>query len=138
MTAVPLDHRTAAFETTEALVALGDAVAAPDATDAPLPGRYLAIAGAPVLWPISRAVTHIGRGFGATLQLDDASVSRRHAIVVERRGALRILDDRSANGVFVNGHRVAEAELHDGDTIQLGRVLLAYVEVATATGAQAA
>jgi pSer/pThr/pTyr-binding forkhead associated (FHA) protein len=39
-----------------------------------------------------------------------------------------ILDDRSRNGVYVNGARVSEADLEDGDTIALGRVLLRFVE----------
>jgi pSer/pThr/pTyr-binding forkhead associated (FHA) protein len=39
-----------------------------------------------------------------------------------------ILDDRSLNGVAVNGTRVGEAELHDGDTIAVGRVQLRFVE----------
>jgi pSer/pThr/pTyr-binding forkhead associated (FHA) protein len=42
---------------------------------------------------------------------------------------VRILDDRSANGTFVNGRRVVEADLHDGDVVVLGRVVLTYREV---------
>jgi pSer/pThr/pTyr-binding forkhead associated (FHA) protein len=42
---------------------------------------------------------------------------------------VRILDDRSANGTFVNGRRVTEAELHDGDVVVLGRVVLTYRDV---------
>jgi pSer/pThr/pTyr-binding forkhead associated (FHA) protein len=136
MTAIPLDLQANPFETTEALDALDHP--APESGGAlapPLPGRYLAIGHDPRLLPIPQAITHIGRGFGATLQLDDASVSRRHAIVLERRGTVRILDDRSANGTFVNGRRVLEAELHDGDTIQLGRIVLMFVEVPAAAQA---
>jgi pSer/pThr/pTyr-binding forkhead associated (FHA) protein len=47
---------------------------------------------------------------------------------VQRRGGVRILDDRSANGTWVNGRRVFDAELHDGDVIVLGRALLVYRE----------
>jgi pSer/pThr/pTyr-binding forkhead associated (FHA) protein len=143
MTAIPLDiqaapvlplapdrRRHSAFETTDAIDAIGSPTDRPDSSPAPpLPGRYLALGEDHVPLPITQAITHIGRGFGATLQLEDPSVSRRHAIVLERRGTLRILDDRSANGTFVNGRRVAEAELRDGDTIQLGRVVLMFVEV---------
>jgi pSer/pThr/pTyr-binding forkhead associated (FHA) protein len=72
---------------------------------------------------------HIGRGFAVDLRLEDQSVSRRHAIVVERDGEIRILDDRSANGTFVNGRRVSEAALRDRDVIRVGRVELVYIDV---------
>ena len=39
-----------------------------------------------------------------------------------------ILDDRSRNGVHVNGERVSEADLRDGDTILCGRVTLRFVD----------
>jgi hypothetical protein len=95
------------------------------------PGRYIEIQGPDetVLIPLPDEVTHIGRGLAAGLRLDDASVSRRHAILVPRPAGARILDDRSANGTFVNGRRVQQAELHGGDVIVLGRVVLRFLEV---------
>ena len=86
----------------------------------PAPGRYLAIedGGVTRLVALHQAVTHVGRGFSADLRLDDQSVSRRHAVVVD--------DDRSANGTFVNGVRVTDVQLHDRDVIQLGRVALVF------------
>ena len=72
---------------------------------------------------------HVGRGLAADLRLDDNSVSRRHAIVVPRPSGARILDDRSANGTLVNGRRVQQADLHDGDVIVLGRVVLRFLEL---------
>ena len=71
-------------------------------------------------------VTHIGRGMTADIRLDDHTVSARHAIIVARGERLRILDDRSTNGTVVNGRRVDEAELRDGDVVVLGRVVLTY------------
>jgi pSer/pThr/pTyr-binding forkhead associated (FHA) protein len=71
-------------------------------------------------------VTHVGRGFSADLRLEDQSVSRRHAVVVDDGEGARILDDRSANGTFVNGVRVTDAQLHDRDVIRLGRVTLVF------------
>ncbi len=95
------------------------------------PGRYLEIEGPErkLLIPLGSAMLHIGRGLVADLRLDDSSVSRRHAILVPRPGGARILDDRSANGTFVNGRRVQQAELRGGDVIVLGRVVLRYLEV---------
>jgi hypothetical protein len=88
------------------------------------PGRYL-VCGEEA-FAIAADVTHIGRGMTADVRLDDHTVSARHAIVVARADRLRILDDRSTNGTVVNGRRVDEAVLHDGDVVVLGRVVLTY------------
>ena len=72
--------------------------------------------------PLPGEVTHLGRGLSADVRLDDATVSRKHAVIVRRGDDPVILDDRSMNGVWVNGERVTEATLTDGDEIRLGRV----------------
>jgi pSer/pThr/pTyr-binding forkhead associated (FHA) protein len=99
--------------------------------DKPAPGRYLELDDGDerVLLPLRDGTTHVGRGFAADVRLDDQSVSRRHAILHERPAGTRILDDRSANGTFVNGRRVLEATLQDGDIVVLGRVVLTYRDV---------
>ena len=51
-------------------------------------------------------------------------------MIVDDGDGARILDDRSANGTFVNGRRVTEAPLRDRDVIRLGRVALMYRAVA--------
>jgi pSer/pThr/pTyr-binding forkhead associated (FHA) protein len=74
---------------------------------------------------IQRGWTRIGRSTNADLRLDDPSVSRRHALVVAEPGKdLRVLDDRSLNGVFVNGEPVEWGTLHDGDELTVGRFKL--------------
>ncbi len=95
------------------------------------PGRYIEIQGTEraLLIPLADGVMHVGRGLSADLRLDDNSVSRRHAILVPRPTGARILDDRSANGTFVNGRRVQQAELRGGDLIVLGRVVLRFLEL---------
>jgi pSer/pThr/pTyr-binding forkhead associated (FHA) protein len=100
-------------------------------SDCPEPGRYLELDDGDdrLLLPLQTGTTHLGRGFAVDVQLDDQSVSRRHAIVHQRLSGTRILDDRSANGTFVNGRRVLEAELRDGDVVVLGRVVLTYRDV---------
>jgi pSer/pThr/pTyr-binding forkhead associated (FHA) protein len=102
------------------------------ASERPDPGRYLELDDGDerVLLPLAAGTTRVGRGFGADVRLEDQSVSRRHAIVHQRPNGSRILDDRSANGTFVNGRRVTEAELVDGDVVVLGRVVLTYRDVA--------
>jgi pSer/pThr/pTyr-binding forkhead associated (FHA) protein len=95
------------------------------------PGRYIEIQGPDrtLLIALADGPMHVGRGLAAELRLDDVSVSRRHAIVVPRPGGARILDDRSANGTFVNGRRVQQADLRDGDVIVLGRVVLRFLDL---------
>jgi pSer/pThr/pTyr-binding forkhead associated (FHA) protein len=94
-------------------------------------GRYLEVQGPQqtLLIPLTGDALHIGRGLSAQLHLDESSVSRRHAILVARPSGARILDDRSSNGTFVNGRRVQQADLHDGDVIVVGRVVLRYLEI---------
>jgi pSer/pThr/pTyr-binding forkhead associated (FHA) protein len=95
------------------------------------PGRYIEVQGSgrTLLIPIGEDVIHIGRGLSAGLHLDESSVSRRHAILVPRPEGARILDDRSSNGTFVNGRRVQQEELSNGDVIMIGRVMLRYLEL---------
>ena len=69
------------------------------------PGRYLAIedAGEVVVIEIAEETVHLGRSTGADVMLEHMSVSRRHAVVARRGADTVILDDRSLNGVVVNG-----------------------------------
>ena len=72
-----------------------------------------------------RAGPGSGRSAAADLRLDDPSVSRRHALIVsEGPKALRVLDDRSLNGVHLNGELIEWARLVDGDELAIGRYRL--------------
>src|SRR3954451_22748292 len=93
------------------------------------PGRYLAFEeGEDLNLYLLTDHMHIGRSPAADIVLDDASVSRRHALVTKRGERTVILDDRSLNGVQVNGVRVTEAELKDGDTVLVGHVMLRFIQ----------
>jgi hypothetical protein len=94
------------------------------------PGQYLA-------WqdgsrtrvaPLDREWTRVGRSLAADVRFDDPTVSRRHALIVRQADGVRVLDDRSLNGVFVNGERVEWRVLADGDEIVVGRYRLHFVE----------
>jgi DNA-directed RNA polymerase subunit RPC12/RpoP len=95
------------------------------------PGDYLAFEDAQRVRvvPLQEGWTRIGRSLSAHIRFDDPTVSRRHALVYRDDDGARILDDRSLNGVFVNGERVGEAVLNDGDGIAIGRVSARYHEV---------
>jgi diguanylate cyclase (GGDEF)-like protein len=62
----------------------------------------------------------IGRKEGIDVEIDDEAVSRRHALLaVDGEGAW-LTDLESANGTWVDGRRVQEARLKDGDRIVVG------------------
>jgi hypothetical protein len=71
--------------------------------------------------------TTIGRSPDCPVFLDDVTVSRRHAVVLERDGHWFIEDQASLNGTFVNRRRVESAELSDGDEIQIGKYRLTFL-----------
>jgi DNA-directed RNA polymerase subunit RPC12/RpoP len=101
------------------------------------PGQYLAYrAGdqSPVVFVLRREWTRIGRSLAADIRFDDPTVSRRHALIVRQPDGLRVLDDRSLNGVFVNGERVEWSTLADGDEVVIGRHHLHFVDVPVVSG----
>ena len=97
------------------------------------PGRYLAFEqdGRVVVVPVSREWTRIGRSLAADIRFDDATVSRRHALVASEDGGVRVLDDRSLNGIQVNGRRVEWSPLADGDELVIGRHTLYFLDNAS-------
>jgi hypothetical protein len=82
-----------------------------------------------LVFEIELGWTRIGRSVTADIRLDDPSVSRRHALVVSEPGeSLRVLDDRSLNGVFINGDLVEWGKLASGDELAIGRYRLFTLE----------
>jgi len=101
------------------------------------PGQYLAYKGSDdlvVTFTLRREWTRIGRSLAADIRFDDPTVSRRHALIVRQADGLRVLDDRSLNGVFVNGERVEWSTLADGDEIVIGRHHLHFYDVPAVSG----
>ena len=93
------------------------------------PGRYLAVEdGDDMVLYLLSDLMHIGRSPSADIVLDDSSVSRRHALVTKRGESTVILDDRSLTGVTVNGVRVSEKQLADGDSVTVGHIAMRYIE----------
>ena len=97
------------------------------------PGQYLAYrdGDSTKVVPLEREWTRVGRSLAADIRFDDPTVSRRHALIVRQADGVRVLDDRSLNGVFVNGERVEWRALEDGDEIVVGRYRLQFLELAT-------
>ncbi len=78
---------------------------------------------------LQEGFTRIGRSLAAHVRFDDPTVSRRHAVVHREGDDARVLDDRSLNGVFVNGERTERHELSDGDEIVIGRFHLYFMSL---------
>ena len=96
----------------------------PDGVPAAL--RVLEGAGKGDTWAIHGAF-RIGRGDANELSISDRNVSTLHAIIEPAGpGKFRIRDLESRNGTFVNGERVTDRVLEDGDVVVLGSVVLKY------------
>ena len=95
------------------------------------PGRYLAIedGGEIVVIAVGEGALRLGRGIAADVVLEDRSVSRRHAVVTRTGEEVVLWDDRSLNGVQVNGVRVPQATLQHGDVVAMGDVQMRFVAV---------
>ena len=72
--------------------------------------------------------TTIGRSPDNDIFLDDVTVSRKHAVLVESGGEIRIEDLGSLNGTFVNRRRIDSAiRLESGDEVQIGKYRLSFI-----------
>jgi hypothetical protein len=98
------------------------------------PGEYLAYdrAGEVKVFPLHSQWTRIGRSLAADIRFDDPTVSRRHALIVRGPDAVKVLDDRSLNGVWVNGERVEWSALQDADEVLVGCHSLRFLHVVEA------
>jgi pSer/pThr/pTyr-binding forkhead associated (FHA) protein len=90
--------------------------------------------------PLGEETMRIGRAAENEVVLDDSSVSTFHA-EIHREGGHHILKDLgSTNGVRLNGERVNEAKLADGDLLRFGNLRARYqvgVEDTAPTGTSA-
>ena len=72
--------------------------------------------------PLGTAPKIIGRDERAGIVIESRAVSLRHCTVAAVPGGVRLQDLGSTNGTFVNGIRVAEAVLKNGDRLRIGDV----------------
>jgi len=70
--------------------------------------------------------TRIGRALDNDIVLEDASVSRHHAVIESRNGGHVLRDLGSQNGTWLADNRVSEANLATGDAVRLGDVRLTF------------
>jgi len=77
-------------------------------------------------YALDTALTTAGRHPESDIFLDDVTVSRRHVEISNVDGSYIAKDAGSLNGTYINKHLVEEAELHDGDELQIGRFKLLF------------
>ena len=80
----------------------------------------------PRVYPLTMSRTVIGRGDQADIRLDDANASRSHASILYFGSEFRVRDEGSANGTLLNGSKVVEYALRDGDKLLIGDSILRF------------
>jgi ABC-type bacteriocin/lantibiotic exporter with double-glycine peptidase domain len=101
------------------------------------PGWHLAVLDeerGPRLLDLADRTLVLGRDPQADVALDDANISRRHAVIHREGDVVRVRDEGSRNGTRVNGRKVKSAVVRDGDRIGIGNWDLVVLDV----GAQSA
>jgi uncharacterized RDD family membrane protein YckC len=87
--------------------------------------------------PLPRSLLSIGRDPSNDLVLPDAMVSRRHAVIEFRSSQYYLRDCNSSNGSLVNGDRVSERSLRDGDLVAIGTARLLFRDEVEALDSEA-
>lgn len=75
---------------------------------------------------VDSAVTRLGRASDCEVSLDDITVSRWHAEILRAGDDYRVRDAGSLNGTYVNGERIDEIALHQGDELQVGKFRMVF------------
>jgi hypothetical protein len=71
--------------------------------------------------------TRIGRSPDCEIFLDDVTVSRNHAVLIDENGSFVVEDQGSLNGTFVNRKRIDRAPLQEGDELQVGKYRMTFI-----------
>jgi len=77
-------------------------------------------------FPLDKERVTIGRLPESDVTIPDPGASRSHAEIRSAEGGYTLVDLGSTNGTMVNGQRVREQQLEDGDRITIGRTSLDF------------
>ena len=80
-------------------------------------------------WLLTNGIHKIGRLESKEIILDDITVSRNHAFIIVDDETVTISDEKSTNGIFVNGELTDESVLMSGYRIQIGKFNLIITKV---------
>ncbi len=78
-------------------------------------------------YELDQQETVIGRSSKVDIQVDEESISRNHAVIVNGEEEIRVRDLKSTNGTFVNDRPIDEMTLHDGDQVKVGRKIFKFL-----------
>ena len=81
------------------------------------------------VYPLVEPKVALGRDDENAIQLEEPSISRRHAVLERMNGEYVLRDLHSSNGTFLNDELVQEAPLKPGDRLRLGDIELGYEAV---------
>jgi predicted Zn finger-like uncharacterized protein len=84
-------------------------------------------AGAGSVYTLTKPRIYLGRGAGSDVQVRDAEVSRRHAMLEIRGDRATLTDLGSTNGTWVDGERVEHAELQHQSEFTIGATTLMFL-----------
>jgi pSer/pThr/pTyr-binding forkhead associated (FHA) protein len=104
-------------------------------TEAQAPDRprgRLAVSSGPnkgKIWYLNRPVTTLGRAQTNDIVIMDGSISRTHVRIERHADGFRLVDAGSVNGIWLNSAKVTREELHDGDALLLGDLVLTFSTV---------
>ncbi len=84
--------------------------------------------GAPARFLLQQPESVVGRASDVDFAIESSLISRRHAVFVQNGPEVTCRDLDSSNGVYLNGVKVHSALLHEGDTLQIGDVVLLFHE----------
>lgn len=117
--------------TDHAVIDLGDApgtVAVDRSAFGPHEGLFVVVQGpkAGARYALDADLVSVGRHPRSDIFLNDVTVSRRHAAVTRQGARYWIEDSGSLNGVYLNRQLVDQAELSEGDEVQIGKFKLVF------------
>jgi two-component system cell cycle response regulator len=78
-------------------------------------------------YPLTRLSTVIGRSSKTDIQIEEDSISRNHAMIVNRGDRYLLKDLGSTNGTYVNDRPIQEIDLRDGDLVKIGRTIFKFL-----------
>src|SRR5436190_10770650 len=85
----------------------------------PMPAQLLALTDGPSIL-LDKPILLLGRHGECDVQLNSRKVSRRHCCVAQVHDYLVVRDLGSTNGIRINGNRVLEGKLKEGDELTVG------------------
>ena len=82
---------------------------------------------------LSEERTTVGRALDNIVRLEDGTVSHHHCMLINEAGEIKLRDLNSTNGTRVNGMRIVETCLHNGDQVRMGSVEMRFESEAAKT-----